>query len=93
MVAREAESTMRIKLEPKALFCNTTADVDKANFTTIMATSTARYAATMALAQMAQLGASQEALAGANAFAHIFMNLADPEDKLPEFPTKQLKTG
>lgn len=84
---------MRILIQPKKLFCDTTPDADKANFTTFMATSTARTAAAMALAQMASLGHSQESLAGAAVFAQIFMNLADPEDKLPEFPTKQLKTG
>lgn len=83
---------MRITIKPKEQFCKSVPDDEKAQYTTFMASPLVRNAASLTLAQMAVLGASKEALAGAELFAHIFMNLADVEDKLPEFPTKELKT-
>lgn len=82
---------MIITLNPKEQFINAWNDETKTNFTGWMAQPVSRSAAVYALSHMVILGASQEQLAGARAFAELFMNIADKDVLPPQFPVKQLK--
>ena len=77
----EKGESMIITLNPKEQFIRAWDDEAKTNFTGWMAQPVSRSAAVYALSQLVILGATQEQLAGARAFADILMNLADANNR------------
>lgn len=81
-----------IPLDPKSQFIQWTPEDQREAFTRFMSQPLARNAAIYALALITTKGASKEQLDGARLFADVFMNLAEPQDEMPVYPTKALRT-